>query len=894
MDKNITLIKINDERMTSMENIWSWICRSKSDQKLHCPFCKSKTLIERHKFGYHISKLCKANLDPSRDVIALIVKYANKQSNDDDILLFIEVCKQTDSVCYLCVNGKIVFSSKQEIKNRYGQDELRKMIQRYESMSESVKSHFNKLVDFVAKSKINFHLHGHKFCDMCLPGSHQMKSIETLNNRLQSFKQSKINFIAQEKDLKQFRSKKESTGVELPKKGISKTYKKRIMKHVKGVEQIVEELLRFDRGSRQEDRSSPKVTTLFQCFYILLGANVTEAQLKSITVERILTNQVSFDKLIDFFYNDGIEAPAAATKLTNLKAIYEHIGSFGKNFKDRGEAQRFKSILESHNYSKRPKQEAKATKRDKKMKSYLIENGLYLSQFDFCRLGNTALLVAQDFITRLEDMLSLKSVIHLPFLEPFQTAFFISLMVKGACYRSGEFRMMLINTMYQKENQSWHGFIKHNKNRSRKQQGGILYFDPRFSDIMERWVNVRLQINSASNHVWVDFLLNPWTSQRLSDNIKRLCNEIIPSFTGGTPQMLRYLQSAHLYSNYKSGKYTEEQMARLCKLFDRNLETWAENYSFTDEYLDRNPGEFLSNEIWQMDNSIVDQEKPYLERIANLKRLHNITAASFDPLKKSQTKQKRSSLNDNNDISAYSNSDDSFVPGIDVHPKKSKRRPNRSYNNEDDDIYANDDCFVADNDEPFQMDNYFWIHDPQEGCLLQYRHLRMLRDPYGWLEDAHITGAFSILFIKHLRQNFYGMPHYSLQAANDDDFAWKFKIQQINIENSHWVCALIEQLSSKRFKVVIYDSLLPKVLSRQSKSFLDKFLGEGCYNVEFAYVQRQIDNSSCGLFAVAFAVELALNHNEADVLHFDIARMRNHLENCLINRWFTPFPKIHR
>lgn len=890
------MIKINAERMTTMETIWSWICRSKSDRKLHCPFCHSKTLIERHKFGYHISKLCKASFDPSRDVIALFVKYANKQTNDSDILLFIEVCKHTDYVCYLCVNGKIVFSSKQEIKNKYGPDELRKMIQRYESMSSSVKSHFNELVNFVAKSNINFHSHGHKFCDMCLPGSHQMKSIETLNNRIQSFGQSKKKNVAVEKELKPSKSRKESPVLVLPKKGISKTYKKRIMKHVKGVERIVEELLRFDRGSRKEERSSPKVTTLFQCLYILFGANVNEAHLKSITAERILTKQVSFDKLIDFFYDDGMEAPtAAATKLTNLKAIYEHIGSFGKNFKDREEAKRFKSILESHNYSKRPRQEARATKRDQKMKSYLIENGLYLSQFDLCRLGNTALLVAQDFITRLEDMLHLKGVLHLPFLEPFQTAFFISLMLKGACYRSGEYRMMLINTMYQKENHSWHGFIKHNKNRSRKQQGGILYFDPRFSDIMEKWVNVRLQINSASNHVWVDFFLNPWTAQRLSDNIKRLCNEIIPSFTGGTPRSLRYLQSAHLYSNYKSGKYTEEQMARLCKLFDRNLETWAENYSFTDEYLDRNPGEFLSNEIWQMDNSIFDKEKPHLERIANLKRLHSLTAASFDPSKKSNTKQKRSSFKDDDDISADSNSDDSFVPEFDAHLQKSKRRSNRSYNQEEDDIYANekrDDCFVPESNEPFQSDKTYWIHAPDEGCLLAWRHLIMLQDSNGWLEDAHVTGAFTIIYNKHLSHNIYGMPHYNLSAANDDNFAWRFKIQHINIENSHWICALIEKLGFNRFKIVIYDSLNPTVLSSQTKSFLDKFLGKDCYNLEFAYVQRQTDNSSCGLFAIAFAVELALNHEDADLLHFDIARMRNHLQNCLYNRWFTPFPKI--
>ena len=50
--------------------------------------------------------------------------------------------------------------------------------------------------------------------------------------------------------------------------------------------------------------------------------------------------------------------------------------------------------------------------------------------------------------------------------------------------------------------------------------------------------------------------------------------------------------------------------------------------------------------------------------------------------------------------------------------------------------------------------------------------------------------------------------------------------------------------------------------------------------LQFVPVQQQTNDSDCGVFAVAFAVSLALGRNPKHVT-FDTPRMRPHLAACL-------------
>ena len=54
-------------------------------------------------------------------------------------------------------------------------------------------------------------------------------------------------------------------------------------------------------------------------------------------------------------------------------------------------------------------------------------------------------------------------------------------------------------------------------------------------------------------------------------------------------------------------------------------------------------------------------------------------------------------------------------------------------------------------------------------------------------------------------------------------------------------------------------------------------------------IQRQPNGKDCGLFAVAVAVELALNRDPR-LCFWDIKNMRNHLYNCFETGTLSPFP----
>ena len=56
-------------------------------------------------------------------------------------------------------------------------------------------------------------------------------------------------------------------------------------------------------------------------------------------------------------------------------------------------------------------------------------------------------------------------------------------------------------------------------------------------------------------------------------------------------------------------------------------------------------------------------------------------------------------------------------------------------------------------------------------------------------------------------------------------------------------------------------------------------------------VQQQQGVSDCGLFAVAYAMEVCAGSNPEHV-QFDQCRMRNHLYNCLRHGTITAFPKV--
>ena len=58
-------------------------------------------------------------------------------------------------------------------------------------------------------------------------------------------------------------------------------------------------------------------------------------------------------------------------------------------------------------------------------------------------------------------------------------------------------------------------------------------------------------------------------------------------------------------------------------------------------------------------------------------------------------------------------------------------------------------------------------------------------------------------------------------------------------------------------------------------------------------VQKQHGNKDCGIFSIAFAVELC-NGNDPEAVYFDQSKICHHLLKCLECKELKPFPKTQR
>ena len=130
---------------------------------------------------------------------------------------------------------------------------------------------------------------------------------------------------------------------------------------------------------------------------------------------------------------------------------------------------------------------------------------------------------------------------------------------------------------------------------------------------------------------------------------------------------------------------------------------------------------------------------------------------------------------------------------------------------------------------------------------------------------------------------FYLVCNFQLIAAIDVLFA-------IHAATSHhWVCIAYEN-----GEVRLFDSLglffsISRELVLQIASIY-KCDGH-ILSIEKDGVQQQVGNVDCGLFSIAFAVEVC-NGRDPVKACFDQKKMRMHLCNCLIERVLKPFPQV--
>ena len=115
-------------------------------------------------------------------------------------------------------------------------------------------------------------------------------------------------------------------------------------------------------------------------------------------------------------------------------------------------------------------------------------------------------------------------------------------------------------------------------------------------------------------------------------------------------------------------------------------------------------------------------------------------------------------------------------------------------------------------------------------------------------------------------------------------------MQMHHIDGNHWVlstsigtCGVIQ----------VYDSNKPDNISndlmRQLNSLYSADGSDVC--AEMMNCPQQINMSDCGVYVIAFAIELLQGQNLSSV-EFDQGQMRPHLLQCFLNEKLTAFPKI--
>ena len=114
-------------------------------------------------------------------------------------------------------------------------------------------------------------------------------------------------------------------------------------------------------------------------------------------------------------------------------------------------------------------------------------------------------------------------------------------------------------------------------------------------------------------------------------------------------------------------------------------------------------------------------------------------------------------------------------------------------------------------------------------------------------------------------------------------------IQILHDGDNHWVTAA----SDKEGEVVLYDSLKGASISSAIYSQISTLSNCKLKSLRIirAGVQQQSNGTNCGLFSIAFAVDIAFGITPKERAYAE-SEMRNHLLKCFKNRKMSPFPQV--
>jgi len=153
------------------------------------------------------------------------------------------------------------------------------------------------------------------------------------------------------------------------------------------------------------------------------------------------------------------------------------------------------------------------------------------------------------------------------------------------------------------------------------------------------------------------------------------------------------------------------------------------------------------------------------------------------------------------------------------------------------------------------------------------------------LDDKIIDAAMKLV----MQNN----PIFNIQSSNKVSELLEYSIYEtIHIHhngNGHWITS-----SSIGGQIIIYDSLNLKPTDHLLKQITVLYSHD--HNLpptkQCDLKHTQIGYTDCGLFAIAYAVDLSLGNNPADII-YDQNTMRKHLSECFLENRISSFPR-HR
>ena len=183
----------------------------------------------------------------------------------------------------------------------------------------------------------------------------------------------------------------------------------------------------------------------------------------------------------------------------------------------------------------------------------------------------------------------------------------------------------------------------------------------------------------------------------------------------------------------------------------------------------------------------------------------------------------------------------------------------------------------------------FWLS--VEGEWLAFEDKQILQSNE-WLNDKIVNATQKLLRKQSHLSGF--MPTYfeqKMSAYKHIDGSTPL-IQVILVGQSHWVT--VSNVNCDADTITIYDSLYPTI-SKQTCQHICHFWKSKGKEATFklANVQRQPNGSDCGVFALAFATELAHGCNPV-FCRYSVPKMREHLLTCLESGKMQPFPQTKR